>query len=416
MTNVSGRISVATIALSVLFVVSSISVPTVLASANASFAAPTATPLTVLQANWAYPNGNQFNWNYNPQNLINSSNAQYLGLSWLFPLPTHPTALLSVSGGLGVDTAPLIINGTVYAVTQYGQVFALNAANGNVLWTDVLPLAANSTVGQGVSSLSLHLHDGEEAFTTKLFGGTPTFWISSSDHKAYAINALNGHYELNFSYYGPGGGVTQIAGNNPVQLYSGSPSNIVIDQNKGIMVTSMLSTSQDNAARCFFRGWNVLVNPPQLMWTAYCTPPQPGSNIPLNPNWDAQQIANMSNAWIFKGYGADNPGGYGDSSGALNLKTLSPAVLNATFYNDWGYAQSAHCLTETGGASTGATGAGWGASWLIDQKTGIAYVNTGNKGPYNSDCSPGPNLWSAAQMAINETNVKWVWGFQAAAH
>ena len=127
MTNVSGRISVATIALSVLFVVSSISVPTVLASANASFAAPTATPLTVLQANWAYPNGNQFNWNYNPQNLINSSNAQYLGLSWLFPLPTHPTALLSVSGGLGVDTAPLIINGTVYAVTQYGQVWRFHS-------------------------------------------------------------------------------------------------------------------------------------------------------------------------------------------------------------------------------------------------------------------------------------------------
>ncbi|MDA4116790.1 MAG: PQQ-binding-like beta-propeller repeat protein, partial [Thaumarchaeota archaeon] len=415
MTKISIKKSIIPISISLLFIFSSMSVPTAIASANSSSAAPAATPLTALQANWAYPNGNQFNWNYNPQNVINSSNAQYLGLSWLFPLPTHPTALLSVTGGLGVDTAPLIINGTVYAVTQYGQVFALNAANGNVLWTDVLPLTANSTAGQGVRSLSLHLHDGEIAFTTALFGGTPTVWISAPDHYAYAINALTGKYELNFSYYGKGG-VAEIAGNNPNSLYSGSSANIVIDQKRGIMVTSMLSTSFDNAARCFFRGWNILVNPPQLLWTAYCTPPQPGSSVPLNPNWDAQQIATMKGAWIFKGYGYDKPGGYGGPEGALDLKSLSPAALNATFYNDWGYAQSAHCTTETAGASTGATGSGWGASWIIDQKTGIAYINTGNKGPYNSDCSAGPNLWSAAVMALNDTTGQWVWGFQAAAH
>jgi hypothetical protein len=67
------------------------------------------TPLAALQANWAAPEGNAFNQNYNPQNIINSSNAQYLGLAWLFPLPTHPTALLSVPGGLGVDTGTLIV-------------------------------------------------------------------------------------------------------------------------------------------------------------------------------------------------------------------------------------------------------------------------------------------------------------------
>ena len=113
MTKVSSKISIKAISISLLFFLSSISVPTVLAAANSSPAALASTPLTAIQANWAYSNGNQFNWNYNPQNLINASNAQYLGLNWLFPLPTHPTALLSVSGGLGVDTAPMIINGTV---------------------------------------------------------------------------------------------------------------------------------------------------------------------------------------------------------------------------------------------------------------------------------------------------------------
>ena len=126
-------------------------------------AAMAAAPLSQLEANWAAPDGHYFNQNFNPQNRINSSNAQYLGLNWLFPLPTHPTALLSVAGGLGVDTAPLIINGTIYAVTQYGQVFALNAANGNVLWNVVLPLTPNSTVGMGAGNLNLHLHQGEVA-------------------------------------------------------------------------------------------------------------------------------------------------------------------------------------------------------------------------------------------------------------
>jgi glucose dehydrogenase len=416
MMKVSIKTSITAISLSLLFFFSSLSVPSVLASANSKPAALAATPLSTLQANWAYTNGNQFNQNYNPQNVINSSNAQYLGLSWLFPLPTHPTALLSVSGGLGVDTAPIIVNGTIYAVTQYGQVFALNAANGNVLWTDILPLTVNSTQGQNAGNLSLHLHDGELAFTTKLFGGTPTVWVSAPDHKAYAINAQTGAYELNFSYYGPGG-VTGVQGNNPVQVYASSASNIVIDQQRGIAITSMLSSSSNNGARCFFRGWNVNVNPAKMLWESYCSPPQPGSNIPVDPNWDAKQVAAMKGAYIFKGYGYDNPGGYGGPNGAVDLKALSPAVLNSTLYNDWGYApQAPSCSAVDGGNSPGATGAGWGASWISDPKTGIAYVNTGNKGPYNSPCTPGPDLWAAAVMAINETNGQWVWGFQTAAH
>src|SRR5438105_10254448 len=182
-----------------IFVVSSISVPAVMASSKSTPVPLAAKPLSALEANWVAGNGNAFNQNYNPQNVINSSNAQYLGLTWLFPLPTHPTALLSVTGGLGVDTTPLIIYGTIYFVTQFDQVFALNAANGNVLWTDVLPITPNATAGKGIATLSLHLHDGNEQFTTKLFGNTPTYWVSAPNQKVYAINAQTGKYLLNFS-------------------------------------------------------------------------------------------------------------------------------------------------------------------------------------------------------------------------
>jgi glucose dehydrogenase len=198
MPKVFSKTSVTAISVSLIFFLSSIAAPAAIAAANSSHLAPGATPLSALEANWVSANGNQFNTDYNPQNQINSSNVQYLGLNWLFPLPTHPTALLNVGAGLGVDTVPLIINGTIYFVTQANQAFALNAATGNVIWTTVLPVLPNSTVGTGVSAISLHLHDGNEQFTTALFNHTPTFWVAAADLKVYAINALTGKFELNF--------------------------------------------------------------------------------------------------------------------------------------------------------------------------------------------------------------------------
>src|SRR5437870_5994797 len=169
MPRVSSRISIKAICVSLLFFLSSIGASVLISPAGASPGSPAAlaaTPLSSQEANWVDGNANAFNQNYNPQNVINSSNAQYLGISWLFPLPLHPTSLLNVAAGLGVDTSPLIINGTIYAVTQADQALALNAANGNVIWNTVLPVTPNSTAGKGVGAVSLHLHDGNEQFTT----------------------------------------------------------------------------------------------------------------------------------------------------------------------------------------------------------------------------------------------------------
>jgi glucose dehydrogenase len=419
MTKVFSKISIKAFSISLLFFVSSIGTSVMVSAAGASPNSPAAlaaAPLTQLQANWAFPNGNPFNQDYNPQNVINSTNAQFLSLSWLFPLPTPPSALVSVSGGLGVDSAPLIVNGTIYFVTQSIQVFAVNAANGNVLWTTVLPIRPNSTAGHGTGAISLHLHDGNEQFTTKLFGNTPAFWVSAPDQKVYAINALTGKYLLNFSDFD---GINTVAGNNPGALYTGTATNLMVDEQRGIVITSILSGSSAATGRCFFRGWNILVTPPKLMWTAFCTPPQPGSNMPVDPNWEISIVNGMKGAQIFYPGPAYNAGGPIPGTAVVDLKKLSPAVLNSTLYNDWGYVnQSPACAAATGGGSTGSTAAGWGSPWLLGTgpTAGLAFVNTNNKDPYNSACTAGPNLWSAAIMALNETNGQWVWGFQSAAH
>jgi outer membrane protein assembly factor BamB len=427
MTKASRKTSIRAIALSFLFFFSSIGASVLISPASAAPnpAAPVAAaPLTAEEANWAYTDGNQFAQDYNPQTQINSGNAQNLGISWLFPVPASPASLASAGGGIGVDTTPLIVNGTIYAVTQYGQVFAINAATGNELWTDVLPIRTNSTLGLGAGNLNLHLHQGEQTFTSgapKILSGVPTYWISAPDHNIYAINALTGKYETvgngpdgSFSYYH---GTSDVQGNSPTSIYTGLASNIVFDLQRGIMLTGMLSQSRSNAARCFVDGWNMEVTPPALMWTAYCTPPQPNSNVPLNNNWDVQQVNNMTGAQIFYPGPAYNGGGYIPGTAVVDLKTLSASQLNATLYNDWGYSnQSAYCLSVTGGQSTGATGSGWGGSWLVDQKTGVGYVNTGNRGPYAGACNPGPDLWQASMMALNDQTGQWIWGFQTSAH
>jgi outer membrane protein assembly factor BamB len=155
------------------------------------------------------------------------------------------------------------------------------------------------------------------------------------------------------------------------------------------------------------------------MWTAFCTPPQPGGNLPVDPNWEITQVNSMKGAQIFYPGPAYNAGGYIPGTAVVDLKKLSPSVLNSTLYNDWGYVnQTPACAAWTGGGSTGSTAAGWGAPWVLGTgpTAGMAFVNTNNKDPYSSPCTPGPNLWAASVLALNVTNGKWVWAFQTAAH
>ncbi len=97
--------SIRAIAISLLFIFSGIGASVLInpASAAPNAAAPSAaapvaaaTPLTQAQANWEYPNGNAFDQDYNPQNQINSSNVQYLGLAGYSRCPTVPTSLSSL--------------------------------------------------------------------------------------------------------------------------------------------------------------------------------------------------------------------------------------------------------------------------------------------------------------------------------
>jgi hypothetical protein len=440
--------SIRAIALSLLFIVSGIGASVLINPAAAtpntaapSAAAPAAAPaaaqpaLSQAEANWEYPNGNAFNQDYNPQTQINSSNVQYLGLSWIYPLPTVPTSLdtLFLFGGtLGMD--PLIVNGTAFAITSFDEVIAFNLANGDVLWTSTSPLAVNQTAGEASGPVSLHDHDGNEWFSTATFlsGVTgPALWFQGQNNRVFALNALTGKEELNFSDYT---GLSMVAGNNPESIYNGvGASNIVINPQLGILVSGHDAETTSNNGRGFFAGWNINSNPVTMKWITYDVPPQPGSpTASLNPYFDQQLIANMSAASTFF------PGENGSANGyttpaevaggvlmnvnndiVVNWKGLSTTQLNTTLYNDWGQSdQTAQCQAITGGASTGSTGSGWGGAWVVGsgQTAGMVFLPTNNKDPYDSPCTPGPDLWSASILGVNMSNGRIMWAFQATTH
>jgi PQQ-like domain/PQQ enzyme repeat len=451
-TKLSNR-SVRAVALSLLFIVSGIgasvlinpaaatpntAAPSAVAAAPAAAPAATQPALTQAEANWEFPNGNAFDQDYNPQNQINSSNVQDLGLSWIYPMPSVPTSLASLGAGLSdvsAGMAVLVVNGTAFVITDFDETIAFNVANGDVLWTDQTPLAPNQTAGEATGPVPLHDHDGNEWFSTATFlSGVsgPTLWYQGENNRVYAIDALNGKYELNFSDFT---GLNMVAGNNPQSIYNGiGASNIVINPQLGILVSGHDAESDADNGRGFFAGWNLNTNPVTMKWITYDVPPQPGSpTAALNPYFDQQLIANMTGA-----ASSFYPGQNGSTNGyttswevaggvlhnvnndiVVNWKSLSATQLNATLYNDWGQSdQSSQCLAIDGGGSTGSTGSAWGGAWLVGsgQSAGMVILGTNNKDPYVGPCTPGPDLWSASSMALNMTTGQIIWAFQANAH
>ncbi|HKT22275.1 MAG TPA: PQQ-binding-like beta-propeller repeat protein, partial [Nitrososphaerales archaeon] len=241
---------------------------------------------------------------------------------------------------------------------------------------------------------------------------------------------MTGKEELNFSTYT---GLSMVAGNSPTSVYNGiGAANIVIDRKLGVLVSGHDAECPANNGRGFFAGWDLNANPPKMKWITYSVPPQPLGNVPVDPNWAISDVNNMTGAYTFY------PGENGSTNGyttpwevaggvlknvndniVVNWKKLSTTQLNASLYNDWGQAdQTTQCQAITGGASTGSTGSGWGGSWVVGagQTAGMVFVATNNKDPYTGPCTPGPDLWSAAALALNTTTGKIIWGFQANAH
>src|SRR5580693_8181182 len=91
---------------------------------------------------------------YSPLNQINATNVTRLGLAWSYDLG---------SGGGGQEATPLVSNGTIYGITNWSVVFAVDAMTGKERWRwdpEVNQATVRSKICCGVVNRGLAIYQG----------------------------------------------------------------------------------------------------------------------------------------------------------------------------------------------------------------------------------------------------------------
>src|SRR5579872_1145716 len=270
--------------------------------------------------NWLGPENNYpLNWNYNPQNAINSSNVQSLQVEWTFPVPQAPPAY---SGAEGAMITPLEVNGIIYTVTNWHRVFAINANDGAVIWFQDLPLNQNYSeylqpsvpAGLGYNTGAIgHYHS---MLYTSEIRNMSLLWVVSNTYQIFALSALTGDIVMNFQPFPVN--ASSIPGN--FGMYDQDTPMILIDQRRGILIFSPSVSEGTSDGRGFLEAFNVTTPTPKFLWQTFIMPPQDGTD----PGWSLSSVENSTNAYIFNG------------TAAINLKTLPKSQLSSMLYDDWG--------------------------------------------------------------------------------
>ncbi len=156
-----------------------------------------------VRTNWTELGFNGAHLGRNPyENTLSPYNVGNLEQAWSF-----------ATGG-AVNSTPAVVNGILYAGSEDGHVYALQAANGQVKWNDDLsvlepsgfdssPAVAGGVLYIGGNSGNVYAIDTSNGFTPWVFptGGpvvsSPTVvngvvYVGSEDGSVYALNAVTG--------------------------------------------------------------------------------------------------------------------------------------------------------------------------------------------------------------------------------
>jgi glucose dehydrogenase len=336
-------------------------------------------------ANWEYINFDANGTNFNPQNQINKENVQALELKWTYSIPANSAPAVNIEGYYGVrfhegsTTPPIIVNGTVYIITNYYLLVALDASEGKVLWTyqyeadlaearKTLPLA-------GVAG---HLHGFYYMDANLVFPGIKCDVI--------AVNALTGKLSWTLEDV-----CSDVQGNSG--LYGGVFGYPPALYRNGNILIVQSSLMDGIAGRGFVAGYDY--SSKQLRWRFYTAPPAGG-----DADW---AVKVRDKVWI-----------QGIKATEIPLELLK---------NDWG---DLGMLQFSGWSPWGAfydnriSRAGTGTVWgqmAVDEETGIVYLGVSQATPgYNATFRPGPNLFSDSVIALDARNGKLVWAHQTTTH
>ena len=207
--------------------------------------------------NWVSPAANLQNTNTHQQTSINNNNVDNLVLSWIYQVPEDPFKIPYVAPSLGLQTAPLIVNGIAYIATFYNRIIAINAETGAEVWqyqVNVMEFVDEEWWWPVLSQKSITYHEG-------------VIYFMASDCRVISLDAINGEEIFVIKDV-----CKDVEGNTG--LYFGEHSPIIFDN---LLIAR--PSVQDGGGRGFVVAYDV--NTQKEIWRWFSIPPSGG-----DPDWD----------------------------------------------------------------------------------------------------------------------------------
>jgi quinohemoprotein ethanol dehydrogenase len=120
--------------------------------------------------NWFLKGGNFRGEHFSPLTEINDKNVATLGLAWSTELPVPD----------GIAATPIVVDGVIYLSGAYSVVFAINAADGKVLWTYDPDVRGRQADDPGLS-WPARANRGVAVWQNKVFVTTADCWLIALD-------------------------------------------------------------------------------------------------------------------------------------------------------------------------------------------------------------------------------------------
>jgi glucose dehydrogenase len=132
------------------------------------------------RADWPHYGGTQLSWRYSALDQINTGNVKKLAPAWVFQTGDYTDALQST---------PIVVSGVLYLSSPRSQVYALDAATGQLLWQFKYPLPPASAAA-GI--LTRPQNRGVAVGDGYVFLGTYDNYVVAIDaktgHEAWKVN------------------------------------------------------------------------------------------------------------------------------------------------------------------------------------------------------------------------------------
>jgi glucose dehydrogenase len=367
------------------------------------------------QRNWEYTNHNILATNSNPQNQINTNNVQLLELKWIYPFPVRTLGLIGgyTAIGLGGPNTPLIVDGIAYTADGQGNVFAIDMGTGKNLWTFSEGPLLNKT--QDLKRLRGSLIEQRNMFHFHGFNyAEGKLFLPSPPCDVMVIDALTGKLVKRIQDTCD---VKTIPGAHECRGYKVQSYGPEISTKHRVMLVKAGAVDESNlGCRAFMSAYNL--DTYQRMWVFFFRAPLGGDK-----DWFTK-VADKG--WVGGKLVPTDGGPVWDGSGRSRQRVQEifkasdvVAKCRECVENDWGNAIFDAKLRDGStvrSAIVGGAAPGWGQH-AVDEEAGIIYVATAQASPdWNATYRPGPNIYSAAILAIDLRTGDMKWWFQSIPH